>query len=104
MFSANSSFETIPTYATWLYEQERENPKGFSRLGLYVRRWVRWAGDGLVVYKKNPAGAGNFLVQACLMTIFQTAFRPIISTILQSPLLSDERDQLVTTRSGLSCR
>lgn len=31
-------------------------------LGLYVRRWVRWAGGGLGSYKKNPAVAGSFLV------------------------------------------
>ena len=46
--------------ATRLYEQERENPQGYSRLGLYVRRWVRWTEGGLGPHKKNPAGAGEF--------------------------------------------
>lgn len=30
--------------------------------GLYVRRWVRWNEGGLGPHKKNPAGAGTFLV------------------------------------------
>ncbi len=30
-----------------LYEQEPGEALASSRLGLYVRRWVRWAGAGL---------------------------------------------------------
>ena len=34
-------------HAAQLYEQEPGEPCGPSRLGLYVQRWVRWAGVGL---------------------------------------------------------
>ena len=60
---ARMTMENYLTRATRLYEQERENPQSFSRLGLYVRHWVRWAESGLRAYKKNPAGAGSFSVQ-----------------------------------------
>jgi hypothetical protein len=30
-----------------LYEQEPEEDLASARLGLYVRRWIRWAGAGL---------------------------------------------------------
>ena len=33
--------------ATRLYEQEQAAPEGAALLGLYVRRWVRWAGAGM---------------------------------------------------------
>jgi RNA-directed DNA polymerase len=59
---ARKTVENFIARATRLYEQERENPKGFSQLGLYVRRWVRWTEGGLGPHKKNPAGAGSFLV------------------------------------------
>ena len=32
-----------------LYEQEPGEPFDSSRLGVYVRRWVRWTGAGLAV-------------------------------------------------------
>ena len=63
MFSADSSFETILTCATRLYEQEAGKPEGFPLLGLYMWRWVTWTECGLGAYKKNPAGAGRFLVE-----------------------------------------
>ncbi len=34
--------------ASRLYEQERERPQDASPLEMYVRRWLRWAGAGLV--------------------------------------------------------
>ncbi len=44
-------------HANQLYEQEPGMPFVSSRLALYVRRWVRWAGAGL--------GRGNCAVTRC---------------------------------------
>jgi hypothetical protein len=60
MYSSTSSFETIRICATRLYEQERENPQGFSPLGLYVRRWVRWTEAGLGPPQEKPRRSGEF--------------------------------------------
>ena len=59
---ADATVKKFIVKATRLYEQEQANPKGSSQLGLYVRRWVRWTESGLGPHKKNPAGAGSFMV------------------------------------------
>ena len=46
---AARSIEQFVERALRLYEQEPGELGGSSRLGLYVRRWVRWASVGLAV-------------------------------------------------------
>ena len=46
---AKATIEKFIERATRLYEQDRKERSGPSRLGMYVRRWVRWAGAGLGV-------------------------------------------------------
>jgi len=41
---ADTTIEKFLARAVRLYEQEREEPFGPPRFGLYVRRWVRWLG------------------------------------------------------------
>ena len=38
-----------------LYEQEPGEAEASARLGLYVRRWVRWAGAGLTSKVAKPS-------------------------------------------------
>jgi hypothetical protein len=57
---ADSTVKRFIEKATRLYEQEVGKPEGFPLLGLYVRRWVRWAVSGLVSIE-NPAEAGILL-------------------------------------------
>ncbi len=45
---AKKTVENFISRATRLYEQEPREPYGSYRLGLYVKRWVRWVGAGLV--------------------------------------------------------
>ena len=40
---AEKTIEKFIARAVRLYEQEREEPCGSPQLGLYVKRWVRWA-------------------------------------------------------------
>ncbi len=44
----------LPRLGVQVYEQEREERDGSSALGMYVRRWVRWASGGLA-----PAGGSG---------------------------------------------
>jgi hypothetical protein len=44
---AEATIQKFVERAARLYEQGREQPKGSSRLGVYVRRWVSWAKGGL---------------------------------------------------------
>ncbi len=44
---AKKTVERFVARAIRLYEQEPEEAFASARLGLYVRRWVRWAGAGL---------------------------------------------------------
>ena len=44
---AAKTIEQFVARAIRLYEQEPGELGGSSRLGLYVRRWVRWAGAGV---------------------------------------------------------
>jgi len=44
---AKATIEKFVARATRLYRQDRTEPSGPSRLGIYVRRWVAWAGVGL---------------------------------------------------------
>lgn len=55
---ARKTVENFLARAVRLYEQEREAPAGPSVLGLYVRRWVRWAKGGLGADKKTPLERG----------------------------------------------
>jgi hypothetical protein len=41
---AKATIEKFVERATRLYEQDREEPLSPSRLGVYVRRWLAWAG------------------------------------------------------------
>ncbi len=41
---AEATIERFVERATRLYEQDRKEPSGPSRLGVYVRRWVAWSG------------------------------------------------------------
>ena len=43
---AKATIEKFVARATRLYEQDRKEPSGPSRLGIYVRRWVAWSGAG----------------------------------------------------------
>ncbi len=43
---AKKTIENFVARAIRLYEQEPGEACASSRLGLYVRRWVRWAGAG----------------------------------------------------------
>ncbi len=45
---AHETFVRFVARATRLYEQEPEEACAATRLGLYVQRWVRWAGAGLI--------------------------------------------------------
>ncbi len=52
---AHETFVRFVARATRLYEQEPGEALASARLGLYVRRWVRWAGAGLgAVRGGNP--------------------------------------------------
>ncbi len=44
---AKKTVENFIARAIRLYEQEPEEPHGSSRLGLYVKLWVRWTRAGL---------------------------------------------------------
>ncbi len=44
---AKATIEKFVERATRLYEQEPGEVLASARLGLYVRRWVRWADAGL---------------------------------------------------------
>ena len=44
---AKKTIENFVARAIRLYEQDRKEPLSPSRLGKYVRRWVRWAESGL---------------------------------------------------------
>ena len=49
------TIENFVARATRLYEQEPGEAFASARLGLYVRRWVRWSGAGLgAVRGGNP--------------------------------------------------
>lgn len=52
---AEATIQKFGERAARLYEQEREQPNGSSRLGVYVRRWVGWAKGGV----EPPNGHGN---------------------------------------------
>ena len=39
---AKATIEKFVERAARLYEQDRKEPSGPSRLGMYVRRWVGW--------------------------------------------------------------
>ncbi len=41
---AKATIEKFVERATRLYEQDREEPLSPSRLGVYARRWLAWAG------------------------------------------------------------
>ena len=43
---AKATIEKFVARATRLYEQDRKEPSGPSRLGMYVRRWIGWADVG----------------------------------------------------------
>ena len=43
-------FNNFVRRAVQLYEEEREEPSGSSRLELYVKRWVRWMLSGLSLH------------------------------------------------------
>ncbi len=44
---AAKTIENFVARAIRLYEQEPGEAFASARLGLYVRRWIRWAGAGL---------------------------------------------------------
>ena len=44
---AKRTIERFVARCIQLYEQEPEEALPSVRLGLYVRRWIRWAGAGL---------------------------------------------------------
>jgi len=44
---AKKTVENFIGRSAQLYEQEPGEPYGSYRLGLYVKRWVRWVGAGL---------------------------------------------------------
>ena len=44
---AAKTIEQFVAGAIRRYEQDRKEPLSPSRLGMYVRRWVAWAGAGL---------------------------------------------------------
>ena len=55
---AEKTIEKFLARAVRLYEQEREKPCGSPQLGLYVRRWERWArctaGGNVDLFFKPP--------------------------------------------------
>jgi len=52
---AEKTIEQFVARATRLYEQEPGEALASTRFGLYVQRWVRWAGAGLGVARgDNP--------------------------------------------------
>ena len=58
---AKKTVENFVALAIRLYEQEPGEADASSRLGLYSRRWIRWANTGLVVANipaRNGAAAG----------------------------------------------
>ena len=44
---AKKTIERFIARCIRLYEQEPEEALASARLGLYVRRWIRWTGAGL---------------------------------------------------------
>ncbi len=44
---AKATIQKFVERALRLYEQDRREPKGSARFGMYVRRWVRWTEAGL---------------------------------------------------------
>ena len=52
---AQATVERFLERAYQLYEQEREKPEGFPRLGAYTKRWMRWSRAGLT--NRLPAEA-----------------------------------------------
>ena len=43
---ADKTIENFLSHAVRLYEQEQKGPFGPPLLGLYVRRWCKWARSG----------------------------------------------------------
>ncbi len=59
---AKATIEKFVERATRLYEQDREEPLSPSRLGVYVRRWLAWAG---AVWRGT--GGGKTVATFCLL-------------------------------------
>ena len=53
---AERTIEQFVDRAIRLYEQEPGEPVGATRLGVYVRRWVRWARSGLPAATASRVG------------------------------------------------
>ncbi len=57
---AEDTIQKFVERAARLYEQEREQPNGSSRLGVYVRRWVGWAKGGLSTSRTDTETGRDF--------------------------------------------
>ncbi len=58
---AKATIEKFLERATRLYEQERREPEGSPRIGMYVRRWLWWVEGGLL-RKETPPERGLSLL------------------------------------------
>ena len=58
---AKATIEKFVERATRLYEQDREEPLSPSRLGVYVRRWLAWAG---AVWRETVAEQRGYILPA----------------------------------------
>ncbi len=69
---AAKTIENFVARAIRLYEQEPEEAFASARLGLYVRRWVRWARSGVAQCQKagfvspNPLAVGDRFAVHCV--------------------------------------
>jgi hypothetical protein len=48
--------------ASQLYEQERRAASAASPLGMYIKRWLRWAKGGVWVDSRGPAIMGAYIL------------------------------------------
>jgi RNA-directed DNA polymerase len=56
---ATATIQKFAERAARLYEQERGQPNGCARLGMYVRRWVGWARAELSSRRTDRGSAGR---------------------------------------------
>ena len=71
---AHQAFVRFAARATRLYEQDRKEPSGPSRLGLYVRRWVGWVSQIEDLHRGRCYHGGRRSLGAALLSQVRRAY------------------------------
>ena len=59
------TIEQFVARAARLYEQEPEEAFASTRLGMYVRRWLSWAGAGIIAGKLEVRASLSIIPAPC---------------------------------------